>query len=70
MQQKQVIAGMAIGEAAKYLGLARGYIYQLVHRNAIPFHKRPGGGVRGGGVWFVKEELDAWNDSGKRSIKK
>ncbi len=43
-----------IDEAVEITGYKRGYIYELVHRNVIPFIKR------GRSVRFDREELENW----------
>ena len=43
-----------INQAARFLGLRRGTVYNMVSRRAIPFHKV------GRRVLFKKEELEAW----------
>ena len=43
-----------IEQAAIQTGYKKGYIYELVHRNAIPYIKR------GRSVRFDPEELEAW----------
>ena len=43
-----------INQAARFLGLRRGTVYNMVSRRAIPFHKV------GRRVLFTKEELEAW----------
>lgn len=43
-----------IEKAMKITGYKRGYLYELVHRNAIPFIKR------GRSVRFDPAELEAW----------
>ena len=58
---------MPAKEAAKYLGFkSMSRLYKLVFDREIPFHKRPGKGIRGGSLWFIRAELDAWRDSGRR----
>lgn len=41
-------------EAAKYTGKAKAYLYQLTHRNAIPYVKR------GRHLYFRKKDLRDW----------
>lgn len=41
-------------EAAEYTGKAKAYLYQLTHRNAIPYVKR------GRHLYFRKKDLREW----------
>ena len=43
-----------IDQAASFLGLKKGTLYNMLSRRAIPFHKV------GRRVLFTKEELEAW----------
>ena len=43
-----------IDQAASFLGLKKGTVYNMVSRRTIPFHKV------GRRVLFKKEELEAW----------
>jgi predicted DNA-binding transcriptional regulator AlpA len=60
-------------EAAAYLGYKNEkWLYALVRKKAIPFHKRPGSGEvgkgnRGGGLYFYEHELDKWLSTGRRA---
>jgi predicted DNA-binding transcriptional regulator AlpA len=59
-----------VREAAARLGLVPAYIYQLIAKDpTFPYHKRPGKGQRGGGVWFDPDEIDRWEDSGRDNEK-
>lgn len=51
-----------IDEAAKITGYKKGYIYELIFRNAIPYIKR------GRSVRFDPNELDAWMRQGRPHI--
>lgn len=44
-----------VAEAAKYLGISKGYLYKLTSRNEIVFHK-PNGKL----LYFLKSDLDSW----------
>lgn len=70
---------MTSTEAAAYIAertgrMSRSRLYTLVQvnrrthgRQGIPFHQRPGATANGkGALWFVRDELDAWIDSGAR----
>ncbi len=46
---------LTLEEAAKHLGVSKNYLYQLIHRRAIP-HYKPNGKM----VYFNKLELDKW----------
>jgi hypothetical protein len=55
-----------VKEAAEFLRFKSGaaYIYQLIAKDpTFPYHKRPGKKPRGGGIWFIQEELRKWEDS-------
>lgn len=54
---------LKIEEAAKLIHLSKYTIYGLVHRNAIPYHKR------GRRLYFLKSEILDWLKSGKREDK-
>jgi excisionase family DNA binding protein len=51
-----------IEQAATQTGYKKGYIYELVHRNAIPYIKR------GRSVRFDPEELEAWMRADRPNI--
>ena len=51
-----------IDEATKITGYRKGYIYELVHRNAIPYIKR------GRSVRFDAKELEEWMRAGRPNI--
>ena len=51
-----------IDEAAILTGYKKGYIYELVFRNAIPFIKR------GRSLRFDPDELENWMRAGRPSI--
>lgn len=61
---------LGVKKAAARLHLSVGYLYILIHERRIPFHKRPSKTERGGHVWFLAAELDAWNDSGRVEMEK
>ena len=46
---------LSLTEAAAYVRLKTGTLYNYVCYNKIPYHKTGSGGVK-----FVKEELDEW----------
>lgn len=46
---------LTAAEAAEYLGLSRGYIYNLTSQRRIP-HSKPAGKI----IYFSKDELDKW----------
>jgi len=48
-----------INGAAEYLKLKASYIYQLVHKTDIPFHKS------GKKLLFKKSELESWDQKKK-----
>lgn len=50
---------LTIDELAKLLSMTKGSIYQLVHKKAIPHHKK-------GKLYFLKSEILDWIKSGKR----
>lgn len=43
-------------EAADYLGIKLGYLYQLTHGKEIRYFRSKGGGK----IYFRREDLDAW----------
>ncbi len=51
-----------VDEAAKIIGNKKGYIYELVHRNKIPYFKT------GSRLRFSRRELEAWVKSGRPDI--
>lgn len=51
-----------IDQAVALTGYKKGYIYELVHRNAIPFIKR------GRSVRFDPTELEAWMRADRPNI--
>ncbi|WP_029446183.1 helix-turn-helix domain-containing protein [Cellulophaga baltica] len=53
---------LTIDEVAKLLNMTKGSIYGLVHKNAIPYHKK-------GKLYFLKSEINDWIKSGKRETK-
>lgn len=53
-----------IDEAAKLIGYKKGYIYELIYRNAIPYIKK------GRSIRFDPTELDAWMRSDRPNILK
>jgi len=50
---------MTIDELAKFISMTKGSIYGLVHKNAIPYHKK-------GKLYFLKSEIMDWIKEGKR----
>lgn len=48
-----------IDEAEKITGYKVGYIYELVRKNSIPYHRK------GRALRFSRQELDAWIKSGR-----
>lgn len=46
---------LTLEEAARYLGVSKSNLYQLIHRRAIP-HYKPNGKM----VYFNRLELDKW----------
>lgn len=51
-----------IDELSKLISMTKGSIYGLVHKNAIPYHKK-------GKLYFLKSEILDWIKSGKRETK-
>lgn len=51
---------MGIKEAAKYLGLKPGSLYVLCHKRMVPHSKV------GKRLYFLKSQLDAWIQNGRR----
>lgn len=51
-----------VDQAAELTGYKRGYIYELIHRNAIPFIKR------GRSVRFDPQELEYWMRAGRPNM--
>lgn len=47
-------------EAAAFLGIAVSYIYKLTHWKKIPFSK-----PNGGKIYFRRDELESWMNSGR-----
>ena len=47
-------APFSVEQAAEYLGIPVGTLYQLTHQKAIPFHKV------GRRLRFFQDELDSW----------
>ncbi|RED42599.1 AlpA family transcriptional regulator [Winogradskyella eximia] len=52
-----------IDDATKVVNLTKPTIYGLVHKNKIPYRKK------GKRLYFLKSELIAWINSGKRTSK-
>ena len=50
---------LTIDELAELLSMTKGSIYGLVHKNAIPYHKK-------GKLYFLKSEILDWIKSDKR----
>lgn len=46
---------LSMVEASMYIGISKNYLYQLTHRNLIPFYK-----PNGKHLYFDREELDNW----------
>lgn len=46
---------LTLEKAARYLGVSKSNLYQLIHRRAIP-HYKPNGKM----VYFNRLELDKW----------
>jgi excisionase family DNA binding protein len=46
-----------VGQAARFLGLKKGTVYNMIARRALPFHKV------GRRVLFTQAELEAWFQS-------
>jgi excisionase family DNA binding protein len=61
IQQKPHKENMTISDAADYCGYSKSYLYQLIHRGEIPFHK-----PMGGRIFFKRKELDDFIARGKR----
>ncbi|MFC4633358.1 helix-turn-helix domain-containing protein [Dokdonia ponticola] len=53
---------LTIDELVKLINMTKGSIYGLVHKNAIPYHKK-------GKLYFLKSEILEWIKSGKRETK-
>jgi excisionase family DNA binding protein len=49
-------------QAAEYLGISKGGLYNLRYKGRIPHHKPPGTGR----LIFYREELDQWIKQGGR----
>lgn len=54
---------LTIEEAAKYLQIPKGTIYQLTHRREIPFNKV------GRNLRFRLSDLDSWLSSNRKSTR-
>lgn len=50
---------VGIEEASKITGFKKGYIYELTHKKAIPFHKVSKRAIR-----FSRQELNEWMRAG------
>ena len=50
-------------EAALYLGVSRGYLYQLTMKRKIPFYKSPNGRM----CYFNRHEIEQWMQSSRVS---
>ncbi len=46
---------LTMSEASNYIGISKTYLYQLTHRNLIPFYK-----PNGKQIYFDRNELDNW----------
>jgi excisionase family DNA binding protein len=53
-QQEHVEQWLSVDEAAKFVGLAKQTVYQLVSERKIPYHKA------GRQLRFYKSELNKW----------
>lgn len=53
---------LTVEELTKLINMTKGSIYGLVHKNAIPYHKK-------GKLYFLKSEILDWIKSGKRTSK-
>tara|TARA_R110002049_G_C9170440_1_gene561895 strand:- start:3947 stop:4276 length:330 start_codon:yes stop_codon:yes gene_type:complete len=53
---------LTIDELAEFISMTKGSIYGLVHKNAIPYHKK-------GKLYFLKSEIIEWIKGGKRETK-
>jgi excisionase family DNA binding protein len=60
VHQKPYKENMSVVEAADYCGYSKSYLYQLIHRKEIPFHK-----PTGGRIFFKRGELDEFISQGK-----
>lgn len=47
---------LTVDDVATYTGLAKSYIYKLVHERGIPYYKNAGGGR----TYFRKQEIIDW----------
>jgi len=62
-EETQQEVPILIDDAAKIINLSKPTIYGLVHKNKIPYRKK------GKRLYFLKSELIAWINSGKRTSK-
>lgn len=54
---------LTVTETAEFLGYKKNYVYQLIHKNAIPYHK-VGTGNRT--VRFKREDLENYLTADRR----
>lgn len=54
LNQKTIPERLNLIEAAQYLGVSKGRMYQYTHTRTIPFHKL------GKRIFFYTKELDDW----------
>lgn len=52
-----------VARVAEITGYSKGYVYQLVSQQKIPFHKRGGTGTKAA-VRFFESEITDWMKSG------
>ena len=52
-----------IKDVAEITGYSKGYVYQLVSQQKIPFHKRGGAGTKAA-VRFYESEINDWMKNG------
>lgn len=48
-----------VDRVAELTGYSKGYIYQLIHKGQIPYHKRGGTGTKSA-VRFYESEINDW----------
>lgn len=54
---------LTLNELVKYTGYKKSYVYQLTHKNQIPY-SRPSGGL----IFFDKDQIDSWLLNNKQEI--
>ena len=57
---------LSVAETAKILGYKKTYVYQLIHKNAIPYHKVGAGNST---VRFRREDLINYLTADRREAK-